>query len=462
MAVKTIWQITHHPCGHQAKCDLSDRAADRRAGFAEWLSKQACSVNCTILASLVTVLQAAIREQVMDVRNELMEGQRVIPRLGRVVEVSRAHPPYAVLDPVGAEVEPVRAFLRDLALGDSSPLTCRSYGYGMLRWFRLLWLLGTGWDRATESEVAVLTGWLRSAANPQRQRHRADTPVAGAVNLRTGKASLGAGYAPRTINHALTVISGFYEFHAHQGHGPVMNPVPHSPQRRRALGHRSPLEPTPLVGRARLRQRVSDRPPRSIPDRLWDELFGAMNCDRDRALLEIYVSSGARAEELLGIAVGDIDWSRQRIYVITKGTRAREAVPVSPQGLFRLALYLDTAGTPTGGAPVWRTIRGPERPLTYWAMRRVMQRANMLLGTNWSLHDLRHTAAYRMANSGKLTLPEVQTIMRHSDIHTTSRYLAVHIEELFDKLTEHYSAPRPPRHYPAGYATADIEAVFGG
>lgn len=145
----------------------------------------------------------------MDVRDELMEGRRAIPRLGRVVEVNRTHPPYAMLDAAGAEVEPVTAYLRDLALGDSSPLTCRSYGYGMLRWFRLLWLLGTGWERATESEAAVLTGWLRSAANPQRQRHRADAPVAGTVNLRTGKASLCAGYAPRTINHALTVISGF-------------------------------------------------------------------------------------------------------------------------------------------------------------------------------------------------------------------------------------------------------------
>ncbi len=198
-------------------------------------------------------------------------------------------------------------------------MTCRSYGYGMLRWFRLLWLLDTEWERATESEVAVLTGWLRSAANPQRQRHRANAQVAGTANLRTGKTCLCAGYAPRTINRALTVIGGFYEFHAHQGRGPVVNPVPHSAQRRRVLGHRSPLELTPVAGRARLRQRVPGRPPRSIPDRLWDELFTAMNCDRDRALLEISVSSSARAEELLGITADDIDWSGQRIYVITKG-----------------------------------------------------------------------------------------------------------------------------------------------
>ncbi|MEK8146184.1 site-specific integrase [Streptomyces sp. M10(2022)] len=330
----------------------------------------------------------------------------------------------------------------------------------MLRWFRLLWLLGTGWERATESEVAVLTGWLRSAANPQRQRHRADAPVAGTVNLRTGKVSLCAGYAPRTINHALTVISGFYEFHAHHGRGPVVNPVPHSAQRRRALGHRSPLEPTPVVGRARLRQRVPDRSPRSIPDRLWDELFTAMNCDRDRALLEIFVSSGARAKELLGVTVGDINWSGQRIYVISKGTRPGKpsrspAGPVPPGPLPRRGRHTRRWRT------LWRARRGPDRPLTYWAMRRVMQRANTLLGTNWSLHDLRHTAAYRMANGGKLTLPEVQTIMRHADIQTTNRYLAVHIEELFDKLTEHYATPRPARHYPAGYAATDIEAVFG-
>lgn len=53
MAVKTIWPITHS-CGHHTERDLSGRAADRRAGFAEWLAKQECSVNCTILTSLVT------------------------------------------------------------------------------------------------------------------------------------------------------------------------------------------------------------------------------------------------------------------------------------------------------------------------------------------------------------------------------------------------------------------------
>lgn len=66
-----------------------------------------------------------------------------------------------------------------------------------------------------------------------------------------------------------------------------------------------------------------------------------------------------------------------------------------------------------------------------------------------------------MASSPELTLPEVQAIMRHASIQTTSRYLAVRVEEIFDKLTQHYNLPRPDTRYPAGYAADDITAVFG-
>ncbi|MFD9456678.1 tyrosine-type recombinase/integrase [Streptomyces sp. NPDC059985] len=398
----------------------------------------------------------------MDLRRELMEGRAELPRVGAVLPTRGSHPPFVVVNGYDDEIEVVTAYLRDLALSDCSPLTVRSYGFGMLRWFRLLWLLDVAWDRATESETAVLAGWLRSASNPQRRRSRAGGDAPGSVNQRTGKPNLRVGYAPRTINHALSVVSGFYAFHAHQGAGPVVNPVPVSPQRRRALAHRSPLEPRRVVGRSRLRQKVTDRPPRSIPDRLWDELFDRMGCERDRALLEFYVSSGARAVELLGVGIDDVDWAGQRIYVISKGTREREMVPASPQAFVRLARYLDEVGTPLPGEPVWRTRRGSSRPLSYWAMRRIMQRANELLGTNWTLHDLRHTAAFRMANGGKLTPVEVQTIMRHANIETTSRYLTARVEEMFDKLAEHYRAPARPVSYPSGYAAADITAVFGG
>ena len=397
-----------------------------------------------------------------DLHRELIEGRTDVPRVGAVIQLPRQFPPYAVADAAGTLVAPVESYLKDLALGDNSPATCRSYANDLLRWFRLLWLLGVDWEEATEAEAATMVGWLRTAKNPQRRRSNPASPPPGSVNPRTGKQYLRAGYAPTTINHTLTVVSGFYAFHRHYGRGPVVNPVPESVQRRRALAHRSPDSPTPLHRRARLRQRTPQKQPRAIPDTMWDELFAAMNHDRDRALLQLYVSSGARASELLGITLGDIDWSGQQLYVITKGTDLREPVPASPQGFLLLAAYLDQAGITAADEPVWRTRHGAEKPLTYWAMRRILQRANIKLETNWTLHDLRHTAAQRMANDPNLTLSEVRTIMRHTALATTGIYLNTRIEGLFDKLQEHYTRPRVERSFAPGYDPADIQAVFGG
>jgi integrase len=391
-----------------------------------------------------------------------MEGLRPVPSVGVVLAGRSVQLPFFVADGIGGEIGPVSAFLRDLMLGDASPLTCRSYAFDLLRWHRLLWCLGTGWEKATEADVATLVGWLRTARNPQRERTRPGSAPAGSVNLKTGKPSLRTGYAPATINHALTVVHGFYSFHRRFGDGPVINPVPVSVQRRQVLAHRSPLEPVPFVRRARLRQKVPRQAPRAVPDALWDELFAAMGCDRDRALLEFYVSSGARASELLGLAVEDVDWGGQLIYVVSKGTRIRQPVPASPDAFRYLGRYLAADGLPSPGEPVWRTRRGEFRPMTYWAMRRVLQRANEQLGTNWTLHDARHTAATRMAGDERLTLAEVQTILRHAHLDTTGHYLTARVEDMHDKLQEHYTRPRPQRSYPAGYDPEDIKAVFGG
>lgn len=397
-----------------------------------------------------------------DMRRALAEGRCSVPAAGAVVAGGSVQLPFLVVDGNGVELEPVSAHLRDVMLGDASPLTCRSYAFDLLRWHRLLWFLGVGWEKVTEAEVAAMVGWLRAARNPQRERKRPGSASPGSVNLKTGKPSLREGYAPSTINHALSVVQGFYSFHGRFGAGPVMNPVPVSVQRRQVLAHRSPLEPVPLVRRARLRQRVPRQAPRAIPDHLWDELFAAMGCDRDRALLEFYVSSGARASELLGVTVEDIDWGGQLVYVVSKGSRVRQPVPASPDAFRYLGHYLATDGLPPAGQQVWRTRRGGQRPMTYWAVRRVLQRANERLGTNWSLHDARHTAAARMAGDERLTLAEVQTILRHAHLDTTGHYLVARIEDMHDRLQEHYTRPRPQRSYPAGYDPEDVKAVFGG
>lgn len=37
MGVKKLWTI-YHACGYMAEADLTNRAADRRAGYARWLT----------------------------------------------------------------------------------------------------------------------------------------------------------------------------------------------------------------------------------------------------------------------------------------------------------------------------------------------------------------------------------------------------------------------------------------
>lgn len=354
----------------------------------------------------------------------------------------------------------VSAFLRDLMLGDCWPATCRSYAHDLLRWLRLLATVGTGWERATRGEVALLVAWMRNAPNPQRRRR--DPRLCGTVNLRTGKPYLAARYAKTTINHALTVVRGFYAFHLHNGAGPLVNPVPDGSLRRVLLAHRSPLEPVPPVRRAALRQKIPARQPRSIPDDLWAELFAAMRCTRDRALLACYVSSGARAGELLALRAEDVGWQEMVLWVIRKGSDVLTAVPISPEAAVLLAAYLSEAGPPSPGTPVWRTGRGESRPLTYWAMRRVLQRANAALGTNWSLHDIRHTTCARMSADPALTLPEIQAVMRHAQLSTTQQYMTPRLEELIGKLQAHYQRPAPPPVPAPGYDPADLAAVFGG
>lgn len=46
MPVRTDWKITYKTCGHTETKDLSHKAADKRAGFARWLSDKATCTAC--------------------------------------------------------------------------------------------------------------------------------------------------------------------------------------------------------------------------------------------------------------------------------------------------------------------------------------------------------------------------------------------------------------------------------
>ena len=288
------------------------------------------------------------------------------------------------------DVEHVAAssYLRELAASDCSPATIRSYAYALLRWFRFLHERFVRWERAERTDVRAFVEHLRETPNPQRLRRRPDGPPAGSVNPRTGKPTRGDHYAARTINHQLSVLFGFYEHTCAAGLGPLVNPVPAQRGRDggRVFAHHNPMEDFVVRRRATYRQKPPKPAWRAIPDDAAEQLFSVLRCHRDRALMSFWLSSGARAAELLGLRHGDLDVGARTITVISKGSRAREAIPASVDSFAWLALYLAEDRPPLiEGGPVWWTRTPHPRPLNYHAARAALQQANTVLGTNWTL-----------------------------------------------------------------------------
>lgn len=404
----------------------------------------------------------------------------VVPRVGSLEATGDLFEPYRLLDAGGAVVGGAIAFFAELAACGRPASTQRSYGMDLLRWFRFLWAIGIGWDEATRAEARDFCRWLQVAAKPMQPHWRypgggaPDEGTArmapGTPNAVTGKPSPGQGYNAATVAHCESVMRGFYDFHLEAGTGPMVNPFPMSRQLHggRAHAHHNPMEPFAGQRVGRYRPKVVQRVPRCIPDQRFDELFAQLGSHRDRALVAFWVSTGARAAELLGATVADVDPGQQLITVIRKGTRALQQLPASPDAFVWLRLYQAQVQdlVPSGrDQPLWWTLRRPWRALTYDAARLMFNRANAALGSNWSLHDLRHTAAYRLARDPQVPLNDVQWVLGHAHLSTTQRYLNPLTQDVIEGVLAFHARRR--EHRPAappapGYRPESLRVLFGG
>jgi len=412
----------------------------------------------------------------------------VLPEGGRLVETEDPWVPYRLLDREGAVIEPVAVFFAELQAADKPATTIRSYGMDLLRWWRFLSGWDIPWDRATRVDARDFVRWMQIADKPTRLhwRHQKaglateSTPrpqpqrelPPGAPNPMTGKASPGPKYALNTRAHCETVLRTFYDFHRDEGSGPIINPFPLDRSRRsgRANAHHDPSKPFAKDRTGRYRPTLPQRSPRRIPDDLFNALFAVLKHNRDRALLSFWVSNGARAEELLTSRRRDALPGEQLVGVFRKGTRAYQQLPCSTDAFVWLRLYQEEAwkaGVPKGrNEPLWWTLRRPWRPLQYDAARMMFDRANDLLGTNWTLHDLRHTAAYRLARDPQMPLTNVQWVLGHAHLSTTQLYLPASREEVIEHALAHHARQAKQRELPPappapGYNPASLNNIFG-
>ncbi|QTJ70177.1 site-specific integrase (plasmid) [Rhodococcus sp. ZPP] len=388
-----------------------------------------------------------------------------VPRVGSMTGTDDLWEPWRLLDPTGEVVGPVAVWLGDLQAAGRSATTQRSYGMDLLRWFRFLWAIEVPWNHATRAEARDFTRWVQVTDKPRKPG-----PDAGVPNPVTGKPKPGNKYAASTRGHCESVLRGFYEFHREAGSGPMVNPFPLARRNERAHAHHNPMEPYRNERSGLYRPRHVQRVPRSIPDEKFNELFAQLGSHRDRALVALWVSSGARASELLGAKQRDADPGQQLIALVRKGTRAIQQVPASPDAFVWLRLYQAQMHglVPTkADDALWWTLRRPFRPLTYHAAYRMFFRANAVLGSNWSLHDLRHTAAYRMARDPEMPLTDVQWVLGHALLSTTQIYTTPLAEDVIASVLAHHArregqassaAASPPE---VSYRPETLNVLFG-
>jgi integrase/recombinase XerC len=157
---------------------------------------------------------------------------------------------------------------------------------------------------------------------------------------------------------------------------------------------------------------------------------------RDRAILELFYSSGMRLAELVGLDVDDLDTADRTVRVTGKGSKAR-VVPVGRYAIEAIREWLlARAGLASaeqralfvskrGGRLAPRTV---QQRINHWALRQGHP-------TRVHPHMLRHSfATHLLESSGNLRA--VQELLGHASLSTTQVYTHVdfqHLAHVYDQ-----------------------------
>ena len=157
---------------------------------------------------------------------------------------------------------------------------------------------------------------------------------------------------------------------------------------------------------------------------------------RDRALLELFYSSGLRLSEVCALKWRDLDFAQGLVSVLGKGSKQR-IVPVGSHARAALQAWRDEVHG-TDDMPVFPGRAG--RPITPRAVQLRIKQLAMKQGVLKRIHPhlLRHSfASHVLESSGDLR--GVQELLGHADIATTQIY--THLD--FQHLAKVYDAAHP-------------------
>lgn len=161
---------------------------------------------------------------------------------------------------------------------------------------------------------------------------------------------------------------------------------------------------------------------------------------RDRAIAELFYSSGLRLAELAAVNLQDIDGRSQLLTVTGKGNKTR-TVPVGRVALEAIAAWIKVrpgAGHGEKNAPLFTSNRGHRISVRNIQARLRLQGRKAGMPQDVHPHMLRHSfASHMLESSGDLRA--VQELLGHADISTTQIY--THLD--FQHLAKVYDAAHP-------------------
>ena len=160
---------------------------------------------------------------------------------------------------------------------------------------------------------------------------------------------------------------------------------------------------------------------------------------RDRAILELFYSSGLRVSELGGILLQQIDLKDGFLRVFGKGSKER-VVPIGGRAREALETYLTAARShfvkpKKTGSAVFLSERGTaiSRKMLWVLVKKYAKRAGIEKPVK--PHLLRHSFATHLL-SGGADLRAIQEMLGHANLATTQIYTAVEEKRLIEQHTK--------------------------
>jgi site-specific recombinase XerD len=157
---------------------------------------------------------------------------------------------------------------------------------------------------------------------------------------------------------------------------------------------------------------------------------------RNHAIFSTFIFAGLRKQELLNLKFADIDIDNLSLFIRQgKGGKDR-VVPISYTLAQSLNKYLEERKRLNKtNSEFFSSLRG-NAGFTDNGLKKLVDQVKASSGIPFSVHKLRHTFATLMLEGG-CDIYSLSRMMGHSDIKTTTIYLAASAEHLRSQMTKH-------------------------